>query len=198
MNSQATPITQAKEEDSSNLVNDILNELNQAEEEEEVKETPQLKTQQAPIPSSDFNQNPLGSAPASSLSMENEVNMNNARLNYQMDPHIQPVPPIVGPPRPGMPPVMTAQQAAAFAAATKNVSNFGLESTLQNIINEVREPLLVSLIFVILNQSIIHRLIMKYIPKLSTGDRLTTFGIILLGLVSGILFYLLRFMNKSS
>ena len=37
MNSQATPITQPSEDESSDLVNDILNELNQAEEEVEAK-----------------------------------------------------------------------------------------------------------------------------------------------------------------
>ena len=194
MNSQATPITQAKEEESSNLVNDILNELNQAEEEVEAK--PVKKQQATPLPASDYNQVPMGLAPTSSLSMANEANMNHARLNYQMDPHIQPVPPIAGPPRPGMPQIMTAEQAAAYAAA--QAQNSGLESMLQNIMSEAREPLLVALLFVILNQSIVHRLIMKYIPKLSTGERLTTFGVILLGLVGGILFYLLRFMNKSS
>ena len=48
-----------------------------------------------------------------------------------------------------------------------------------------------------LNQQIIHRLIIKYIPKLANGDRLSTFGIILLGLMGGVLFYTLRMMNKS-
>ena len=195
MNSQATPITQPAEEESSNLVNDILNELNQAEEEVEAK--PEKKQQATPLPASEYNQVPMGVAPSSSLSMANEANMNNARLNYQMDPHIQPVPPIAGPPRPGMPPIMTAEQAAAYAAAVQ-ANNSGLESMLQNIVNEAREPLLVALLFVILNQNIVHRLIMKYIPRLSAGDKLTTFGIILLALLGGILFYLLRFMNKSS
>ena len=196
MNSQATPITQPSEDESSNLVNDILNELNQAEEEVEAK--PQKKA--TPIASvSEYSKVPMGTAPATSLSMANEANMNNARLNYQMDPHIQPVPPIAGPPRPGMPPIMTAEQAAAYAAATNAKSNnIGLEAMVQNIMSEVREPLLVALLFVILNQSIVHRLIMKYIPRLSAGDKLTTFGIILLALIAGVLFYLLRFMNKSS
>ena len=87
MNSQATPITQAKEEESSNLVNDILNELNQAEEEVEAK--PQKKQQATPLPASDYNQVPMGLAPNSSLSMANEANMNHARLNYQMDPKVK-------------------------------------------------------------------------------------------------------------
>ena len=86
MNSQATPITQPSEDESSNLVNDILNELNQAEEEVEAK--PEKKA--TPIAAvSEYSKVPMGTAPATSLSMANEANMNNARLNYQMDPHIQ-------------------------------------------------------------------------------------------------------------
>ena len=76
MNSQATPITQAKEEESSNLVNDILNELNQAEE--EVEAMPEKK-QATPLPASEYNQVPMGVAPSSSLSMANEANMNNIK-----------------------------------------------------------------------------------------------------------------------
>ena len=193
MNSQATPINQVKEE-SSNLVNDILNELNQSEEVEVVK--PKVKKQSTPIAASEFNP-PVGSAPVGSLSMANQGNMNNATLNYQMDPNIQPIPPIAGPPRPGMPTMLTPEQAAAYAAAQAQAQNNGLESMLKTVMSEIREPLLVALLFVILNQHIIHRLIIKYVPFLSNGDKLSTFGIILLGLLGGVLFYFLKIMNIS-
>ena len=197
MNSQATPINQTQEEDSSNLVNDILNELNQAED--EVEDKPVKTHQQAtPVAASEFNQEHLGQAPTGGLSLANQNNMNNARLSYQMDPEIQPIPPIAGPPRPGMPNVFTPEQAAAYAAAVKANNSGGLEALLQNVMNEVREPLLVALLFVILNQHIVHRLMIKYVPKLSSGDKLSSFGIILLGLLGGVMFYLLKMMNKSS
>ena len=118
MNSQATPIQQVKETESSNLVNDILNELNQAEE-VVTKPKPKTKTQATPVAASQFNQ-PSGAAPLGSLSAATQSNMNNATLNYQMDPNIQPIPPIAGPPRPGMPAMLTPEQAAAYAQLKLN------------------------------------------------------------------------------
>ena len=192
MNSQSTPIPQSQADDSSsNLVNDILNELNQTEEIEPVNQATQIAS---PSPSVS-NQASLIPEPTN-LSVSNENMDNVRRLNYQMDPNIQPIPPMMMAPRPGLP-TLSPEQAAAYAAAAANAQKSSLDGLVQNLMNEVREPLLVTLLFVILNQQIIHKLIIKYIPKLANGDRLSTFGIILLGLIGGVLFYTLRMMNKS-
>ena len=83
------------------------------------------------------------------------------------------------------------QQQLMHQQMTQQNNKLSLKKDLMGKIQkDFKEPLLVAIIFVILNNPIVSKQIAKYMPQIINNDKVSNVGILLLGLLSGVLFYI--------
>lgn len=72
-------------------------------------------------------------------------------------------------------------------------ANRGKKSLVEKIIEDIREPILVAVLFTIFNTGVVRDQLIKYLGKyLSSGDELNYFGMAAHAIVFGIAFYVIK------
>tara|TARA_B100001287_G_C22547388_1_gene465141 strand:- start:292 stop:810 length:519 start_codon:yes stop_codon:yes gene_type:complete len=124
------------------------------------------------------------------MTQDGRSEFNAPSVNYQMDPNIQPLPNQGFQNTMAMPNLLQYQQ--QLLTPPKNTESF-----LNTFMSEVKLPLLTALIYLIMASPKVMRIITSNIAFTVTGDVINTSGYILLAVLTGILFFIGKFMmNK--
>ncbi len=62
----------------------------------------------------------------------------------------------------------------------------------ESLMDQVKGPLIVVVLFILLNLDMVNQMMVKYIPKISAGGNVNMMGLVLKGVVAGLIFYLVK------
>jgi len=114
----------------------------------------------------------------------------NTQIQHTLDPSVQPIPPQQNV-NTGMAPTYSLGSGPQLVQAP-NMSFFPKSSLTSNMVNELKSPVLVAVLFILLNFHNVHSFLMKSIPAVfsTENNNLSGWGTLFLGSLAAILYYL--------